>query len=62
MLALVGVVLNVENILIGNVKRSTSKRSESIIDFEITHDASGWTSEVLNEGTSDHFLISFQCY
>ncbi|CAF2747679.1 unnamed protein product [Rotaria sp. Silwood2] len=40
--------------------KSTSRRSESIIDFGITHDASGWASEVLNDGTSDHFPILFQ--
>ena len=38
----------------------TSRRSDSIIDFGITHDASRWNSEVLNEGTSDHWPILFQ--
>ena len=40
--------------------KSTSKRSESIIDFGITHDAYGWKSEVLDEGSSDHFPVLFQ--
>ncbi|CAM4779410.1 unnamed protein product, partial [Rotaria magnacalcarata] len=40
--------------------KPTSKRSDAIIDFGITNDSNGWTSEVLNEGTSDHFPILFQ--
>lgn len=48
----------------GNVmltpSKSTSKRSNAIIDFGITHDANDWTSEVLKEGTSDHFPVIFQ--
>jgi hypothetical protein len=39
--------------------KPTSKRSESIIDFAITFDGSGWKAEVLNEGTSDHFPVLF---
>jgi hypothetical protein len=35
----------------------TSKRSRSVIDFGITHNACGWKAEVLNEGTSDHYPI-----
>lgn len=38
----------------------TSRRSESIIDFGITHDSSGWDTEVLHEATSDHWPILFQ--
>ncbi|CAF3364924.1 unnamed protein product [Rotaria socialis] len=41
-------------------QKATSKRSDSIIDFGITCDATGWTSEVLDEGTSDHYPILFQ--
>jgi hypothetical protein len=41
-------------------QKSTSKRSDSIIDFGITHDAEGWNTEVLQEGTSDHWPILFQ--
>ncbi|CAF1501089.1 unnamed protein product [Rotaria magnacalcarata] len=40
--------------------KPTSKRSDSIIDFGIAKNATGWTSEVLNEGTSDHYPILFQ--
>lgn len=40
--------------------KPTSKRSDSIIDFGITRNATGWTSEVLNEGTSDHYPTLFQ--
>ncbi|CAF3563883.1 unnamed protein product, partial [Rotaria socialis] len=40
--------------------KPTSKRSDAIIDFGITHDAKGWNTEVLTEGTSDHFPILFQ--
>ncbi|CAF2110486.1 unnamed protein product, partial [Rotaria magnacalcarata] len=47
------------NVMITPTK-STSKRSNAIINFGITHNASDWTSEVLNEGTSDHFPIIFQ--
>lgn len=38
----------------------TSKRSKSIIDFGITHDSNGWSTEVLREGTSDHWPILLQ--
>jgi len=40
--------------------KPTSKRSGAVIDFEITHNANGWTSEVLNEETSDHYPVLFQ--
>ena len=40
--------------------KATSRRSDSVIDFGITHDASGWNAEVLEEGTSDHRPILFQ--
>ncbi|CAF3875077.1 unnamed protein product [Rotaria sp. Silwood1] len=40
--------------------KSTSRRSNSIIDFGLTHDASGWITEVLDEGTSDHYPILIQ--
>ncbi|CAM4841450.1 unnamed protein product [Rotaria magnacalcarata] len=40
--------------------KPTSRRSNSIIDFGITKDATDWNSEVLNEGTSDHYPILFQ--
>ena len=40
--------------------QATSRRSDSIIDFGITHDAQGWQIEVLDEGTSDHKPILFQ--
>lgn len=39
---------------------ATSRRSEAVIDFGITHDASGWKAERLDEGTSDHYPILFQ--
>jgi hypothetical protein len=39
---------------------ATSKRSNSIIDFGIAHDAVGWNTEVLEEGTSDHWPILCQ--
>jgi hypothetical protein len=39
---------------------NTSRRSDAIIDFGVTHDAAEWTSEVLNEGTSDHWPVLFQ--
>ena len=29
-------------------------------DFGITHDDMGWSTEVLDEGTSDHYPILFQ--
>ena len=35
--------------------QATSRRSDTRIDFGITHDASGWSTEVAEEGTSDHF-------
>ena len=41
-------------------QKATSKRSNSIIDFAITHDASGWKTEVLNESTSDHWPVLFE--
>ncbi|CAF3344273.1 unnamed protein product [Rotaria socialis] len=41
-------------------ERATSRRSDAVIDFGITHDASGWKNEVLEEGTSDHRPILFQ--
>ncbi|CAF3768936.1 unnamed protein product [Rotaria socialis] len=41
-------------------QKATSKRSDSIIDFGITRNATGWTSEVLDEDTSDHYPILFQ--
>ncbi len=41
-------------------QKATSKRSDSIIDFGITHDAVGWNTEVLEEATSDHWPILFQ--
>ncbi|CAM4977879.1 unnamed protein product [Rotaria socialis] len=34
--------------------------SNAIIDFGITQDASGWISQVLDEGTSDHFPLLIQ--
>ena len=37
--------------------KPTSRRSGAIIDFGLTHDAEGWYSEVIDEGTSDHFPI-----
>ena len=40
--------------------KPTSRRSEAVIDFGISHDANEWTSEVLHEGTSDHWPILFQ--
>ncbi len=40
--------------------KATSKRSDSIIDFGITHDEVGWNIEVLEEATSDHWPILFQ--
>lgn len=39
---------------------ATSRRSDAIIDFGITHDSSKWKIEVLEEGTSDHRPILFQ--
>jgi uncharacterized protein (UPF0147 family) len=38
----------------------TSRRSDAIIDFCLTHDAAGWQSEVIDDGTSDHFPILIQ--
>jgi hypothetical protein len=40
--------------------KATSRRSDSIIDFGITHDGSEWQIEVLEEGTSDHRPILYQ--
>ena len=40
--------------------KATSRRSNAIIDFGITHDTKGWYSEVLDEGSSDHFPILMQ--
>lgn len=40
--------------------KPTSRRSSAVIDFGLTHDATEWNSEVLNEGTSDHWPILFQ--
>ncbi|CAF2113918.1 unnamed protein product [Rotaria magnacalcarata] len=40
--------------------KATSKRSNAIIHFGITQDASGWISEVLDEGTSEHFPVLIQ--
>ena len=39
--------------------KSTSKRSNTIIDLAITQDQVGWTCEVINEGTSDHFPLIY---
>jgi hypothetical protein len=41
-------------------KNSTSERSNAIIDFAITQDKTGWTCEVINEGTSDHFPVIYR--
>ncbi|CAF2108416.1 unnamed protein product [Rotaria magnacalcarata] len=38
---------------------TTSKRSDAIIDFAIGYTNVGWSSEVLNIGTSDHFPVLF---
>jgi hypothetical protein len=38
----------------------TSKRSSSIIDFGITHDAQGWKAETLKDGSSDHYPVFIQ--
>ncbi|CAF3291452.1 unnamed protein product [Rotaria socialis] len=40
--------------------KPTSRRSDAIIDFGLTHDATGWHTEVLEEGTSDHFPVLIQ--
>ncbi|CAF1627379.1 unnamed protein product, partial [Rotaria sp. Silwood1] len=40
--------------------KPTSRRSNSIIGFGLTHDASGWITEVLDEGTSDHYPVLIQ--
>lgn len=37
--------------------KPTSKKSEAIIDFAITHDASGWKADTLGEGSSDHYPV-----
>lgn len=39
--------------------RPTSRRSDAIIDFGITHDSTGWNTEVIHEGTSDHWPVLF---
>ena len=41
-------------------KKPTSRKSDAIIDFGITHDATGWNTEVLSEGNSDHSPVLFQ--
>lgn len=38
---------------------ATSRRSNAIIDFAIGQSASGWTTEVVDIGTSDHYPILF---
>ena len=40
--------------------KPTSRRSSATIDFGLTHDAEGWCSEVIDEGTFDHFPILMQ--
>ena len=40
--------------------KSTSRRSNAVIDFGVTQNANGWTSEVLEDGTSGHWPILFQ--
>ena len=45
---------------ISSPNKATSRRPDSVIDFGITHDASGWNAEVLEEGTSDRRPILFQ--
>ena len=40
--------------------KPTSRCSNVVIDFGITNDASGWQTEVLQEGTSDHRPLLFQ--
>ncbi|CAF3280248.1 unnamed protein product [Rotaria sp. Silwood2] len=35
----------------------TSRRSSSVIDFGITHNACGWEAETLKEGSSDHYPV-----
>ncbi|CAF2985258.1 unnamed protein product [Rotaria sp. Silwood2] len=40
--------------------KPTSRRSKSIIDFGLTHDATGWHTEVIEDGTSDHLPILLQ--
>ncbi|CAF4136311.1 unnamed protein product, partial [Rotaria sordida] len=40
--------------------KPTSRRSDAVIDFGITHDANGWNCETLDEGTSDHYPVFFQ--
>ena len=40
--------------------KPTSRRSDARIDFGLTHDATGWQTEVLDEGTSDHFPVLIQ--
>ncbi|CAF3046194.1 unnamed protein product [Rotaria socialis] len=41
-------------------EKATSKKSNSTIDFGITHDAQEWNSQVLEEATSDHWPILFE--
>ncbi|CAF4441892.1 unnamed protein product [Rotaria sp. Silwood2] len=40
--------------------KPTSRRSNAITDFSLTHDATGWHTEVIDKGTSDHFPILLQ--
>ena len=40
-------------------EKPTSRRSNAIIDFAITQDKSGWSCDVIDEGTSDHFPVIF---
>ncbi|CAF1147274.1 unnamed protein product [Rotaria magnacalcarata] len=37
--------------------KPTSKRSDAVIDFGITNDATRWRSETIIEGTSDHYPV-----
>ncbi|CAF1548972.1 unnamed protein product [Adineta ricciae] len=34
---------------------ATSRRSDAVIDFAVSNNATGWKTEVLHEGTSDHW-------
>ncbi|CAF2975346.1 unnamed protein product [Rotaria socialis] len=45
--------------LIASIK-PTSKRSDAVIDFGITNDATRWRSEAIIEGTSDHYPVYFE--
>ncbi|CAF4356351.1 unnamed protein product, partial [Rotaria magnacalcarata] len=40
--------------------KPTSKRSDAVIDFGITNDATRWRSETIIEGTSDHYPVYFE--